>query len=131
MVLDNNVLISALVFRSSNPRRVMELALVGEVRLVSSPPILNELEEVLARKFQRPALVAHAIVSELEAIALVADPAEVPRGARDPDDDTLLATAVGGQASWIVSGDKDLLAIGSYCGVEITTAAWFLRLLGH
>jgi predicted nucleic acid-binding protein len=44
---------------------------------------------------------------------------------RDPDDDKFLECAIDARAVHAVSGDKDLLAIGKYEGVEIVTAAEF------
>ncbi|MBM6988172.1 MAG: putative toxin-antitoxin system toxin component, PIN family [Olsenella umbonata] len=44
---------------------------------------------------------------------------------RDPDDDKFLGCAIDARAIHIVSGDKDLLTIGEYSGIEIVTAAEF------
>ena len=55
------------------------------------------------------------------------EPAIVPRVVRDADDDQVIAAALAAQADLIVSGDDDLLAIGSYQGIRILTAAEALR----
>ena len=46
---------------------------------------------------------------------------------RDPNDDKFIDCAVDSQSKYIVSGDKDLLAVDKYSGVEIVTVADFLR----
>jgi putative PIN family toxin of toxin-antitoxin system len=48
---------------------------------------------------------------------------------RDPSDNMFLACAIEGRADYIVSGDQDLLTLGSYEGIPIVTAAEFLRVL--
>lgn len=56
-------------------------------------------------------------------VAIVVEPDTVPQIVRDPDDDHVLAA----HADLIVSGDQDLLVLGSYQGIPIVTAAEALR----
>ena len=53
-----------------------------------------------------------------------------PTVLNDPDDDLVLAAALAAQADLIVSGDDDLLTLGSYQGISIVSAAECLRRLG-
>lgn len=56
--------------------------------------------------------------------AEVVEPEHVPRVVpNDADDDQVIAAAVSAGADWIVSGDADLLSLGSYQGIPIITAA--------
>jgi predicted nucleic acid-binding protein len=48
---------------------------------------------------------------------------------RDPSDNRLLEAALEGEADYIVSGDRDLLDLGSYEGIGIITPARFLAIL--
>ena len=66
----------------------------------------------------------------LEAIDLV-EPVESPRVARDPDDDQVLACALAAQAEIIVSGDRDLLDLGTFRNIRILTATQALAILGR
>ena len=47
----------------------------------------------------------------------------------DPDDDAVLECAVVGQAQYLVSGDRHLLALSNYQGIQIVKAADFLTQL--
>ncbi|MGH2651842.1 MAG: putative toxin-antitoxin system toxin component, PIN family, partial [Actinomycetota bacterium] len=100
VVLDTNVLLSAVLFRGL-PRSLLESALRGGIDLVTSPTLLMELEELLHRKFHFPSELAHATRTEMESLADVVTPTEVPRVARDPEDDEVLAAAVVGAAEAI------------------------------
>jgi predicted nucleic acid-binding protein len=51
--------------------------------------------------------------------------------ARDPEDDKLLACAVEGRADYLVSGDKDLLVLQEYAGVQVISPAQFVKILGE
>lgn len=44
---------------------------------------------------------------------------------RDPDDDMVLATALSGGAVCILTGDKDLLALKSFDGIDIISPSEF------
>lgn len=113
VVLDTNVLISGYVF-GGLPRALIRGAFSGAFQLVISPALLSELEGVLAERFEMDASAVRTLRSDIEQVADVVIPSEVPRVLDDPDDDEVLAVAVSGEADLIVSGDKDLLRLGSY-----------------
>ena len=106
---------------------MLDAALRGDIRLVSSFALLEELEEVLMEHFGFAARIASAVRAEVEAIADVVDPVDVPKACRDPDDDQVLAAAAVGRAEAIVSGVKDLLVLEDYVGIPILTPAQFDR----
>lgn len=60
---------------------------------------------------------------------IVEDLPQVDTIKADPDDAIFLATAFGGNADYIVSGDHHLLDVGEYKGIQILTPAAFLEIL--
>lgn len=102
-------------------RALLDLARRGRIDLVASPVLLEELEEVLARFM--PEAASAEIQAAIEELTYLVAPEEVPAITRDPDDDHVLAAAVAGQASYVVTRDKDLLTLGSYAGIRIVQPA--------
>jgi len=124
IVVDTNVLVSALHFRG-RPRRLLDDILRGDYALIIGPAILGELEAVLVETCGWTSDRAAADRAELEAIAEVETPVEIPRVCRDPDDHEILAIAVVGAVDALVTGDSDLLALGTHRGVNIMWVADF------
>lgn len=92
---------------------------------------MRELEELLERKFGFAPASATAIRSELESLAVVVVPTDVPRICRESDDDAVLAAALEGRAAFIVTGDRDLLVLGHHEGIEIIGPAGFAERLAQ
>lgn len=136
VVLDTNVLVSALISRGS-PARLLDAARSGHFELCTSERLLTELLDVLQRppialRIERAGLAADEVVSQLRRMALVLTPHVVPPViASDPDDDHVLAAALEAGADLIASGDRrDLLPLGSYRGIPIVNPREALRQLG-
>ena len=126
-VFDNNVLVSGALL-AGVPRQAFDKLLDNGTVLISVP-VLLELAEVLNReKFDK--YVTHDermrfIVGFLK-IAEMIETGETIAICRDPKDDKLLELAVGGNAGFLVTGDKDLLVLNPFRGVEIITPREFL-----
>jgi uncharacterized protein len=127
LVLDTNTALSGLIWQGV-PGKFIDAALAGKVVLISSVPLLAELQGVLQRpKFQQALQRRGVKVSDLfdgyaalvECVVSIelAEPV-----CRDPDDDLVLAVAISGDADLIVSGDDDLLTLGNYRGIDILLA---------
>jgi putative PIN family toxin of toxin-antitoxin system len=131
VVLDTNVLISALMF-GGNPREVLQRAIRGELRLCLSEEILSELGAVLQRpKFGFSVTTVNQILSELAAIAeLVVPSKEISQIKDDPADNRVLECAVEAGAEYVISGDNHLLDLGEYSSIRILNPHQFLLLLG-
>ena len=122
VLLDTNVVLSA-ILTDGPPRALLTSVLRGERELVTSPFLLDELEELLVRKFGFSADAARATRAELEALARVVHPTAIPNVCRDEDDNHVLAAAVAGAAQLLVTGDHDLRALGGHEGIPIVTPA--------
>lgn len=127
VVLDTNVLIAALVAEGlcrEVVHRVIRLRGVA-----TSRPLLDELDATLKRKFKVTPATA-AFLKAYRALARVVEPAPLEKPVcRDPDDDMVLATAVAASATLIVTGDEDLLALGSYAAIAIVPPRRLLEIL--
>lgn len=130
-VYDTNVLVSALVFPGGSPEKVLELARLGEITLVLSPEILEELRAVLVKKFR------YALAEAEQAVDLVAVRAQIVYPTRrlhvirrKDSDNRILEAAVTAVADYLVSGDKrDILPLKKIASTSIVTPAEFLDIL--
>ncbi len=108
---DTNVLVSAIVF-GGLPGRLVELAAEGHIQLILSPPLIEELREVLRRKFGFSDAAAYQAEALLRRISIVVEPQrEVAIISEDPEDNRVLEAARAGDADVIVSGDRHLLSL--------------------
>ena len=90
---------------------------------------MDELDATLKRKFRvTPAAAAFLDAFAKQVVLVEPEPLAKP-GCRDPDDDLVLATAVGARATTIVTGDDELLVLTSYSGIAICTPRFFLEQL--
>ncbi len=127
LVLDTNVLISAFVFPGGAPEDVYRMAIEQSVELVTSPPLLAEFGRILTDKFGWESAMADVAVTQVARIGTVVRPTERIRVVTDdPTDDRVLEAAAEGGADLIVSGDRHLLRLGSWVGVQILKPADFL-----
>lgn len=126
VVADTNILISALMF-GGLPGSFLDLALVQSFALVTSPALLDELDEKLRLKFKVSAPDADIIRSRLQKSAeLVMPGISLAVIKDDPDDDRVLECAIAGKANFVVSGDRHLLKLGSYKGIPIMSVRQFM-----
>ncbi len=130
IVLDTNVLISALAFPGSKPDQILYRIRRGEIELFISPFILSELDRVLREKFRFTKKEADIRVNAIRAIAHVMTPTErITVVTANDDDNRILECVAAAQAEFLVTGDKEhLLPLGSYRGTTIVTPAQFLDL---
>ncbi len=98
-----------------------------QFHLIACPLILQEFEDVLIRKFsstRNEARSALQLVSET--MHRMVRPLEIVEGiCRDPDDDAILACALGAEADYLVTGDTDLLELKIFRGIRIVTPREF------
>ena len=115
VVLDTNVVLSALVFRGRSGGRVRQAWQHGDLVPLASTETVNELLRVLAYpKFGLTQSEQDELLADYlpyaEIVRIPHPPPPVP-ACRDPQDQAFMQLAVAGQAQALVSGDQDLLAI--------------------
>lgn len=123
VLVDTNVVISALLFPTSVPAKALALVL-DRHRLVLTRWIIDELHEVVGRK--RPDLLP-ALEGLLEGIDYeLAEPGRPGVLISDPDDQPILDAAVAAAVDVIVTGDKHFLQL-TLAPPRIVTAREFLN----
>jgi len=129
VVLDTNVVVSALLFRGELSR-LHALWKRKAFTIVASREIVEEYLRVLAYpKFNLTEKEIGDIIREelLPCIEPVMVAEELKGVCVDPDDDKFLACAEAAKADVVVSGDEHLLSLKKYKGCPIITAEKFLR----
>jgi putative PIN family toxin of toxin-antitoxin system len=130
VVLDTNVLLSALVFPGSKPDQVLQRVRQGEVALFLSAFILAELERILRDKFRFTTRQTDERVAVIRRMATLVEPTErIALLVAKDDDNRILECAVAARADYLVTGDKEhLLPLRSIGATQIVTPTAFLEL---
>ena len=125
IVLDTNVLIAALIARGVC-HELLEHCVLRHT-LLTSDFILEETREKLIEKFDYPAELAGEAVTVLRSRMKVVPASKLDSPVcRDPDDDNVLAAALSAHCDCIITGDKDLLVLKAYEGIDIFSPRHFL-----
>ncbi|MGH9598463.1 MAG: putative toxin-antitoxin system toxin component, PIN family [Terracidiphilus sp.] len=129
VVLDTSVLVSGLAYPAGNPGRILNAWRQGALELVLSKYILDEMVHVLPRLSRiklSPAEIRDLADSFLFMADMVEPCAEPDEALRDQDDQLVLGTLRAAEADYLITGDKDLLALaGRY--LIVTPAAFWER----
>jgi uncharacterized protein len=132
VVLDTNILVSALMAPAGNPAEIYTAWQDGRFTLLTSAEQLDELRATL----HKPAVAerikpykAGRLVNELKNFAEMTGPLPRVERSADPGDDFLLALSQVGNANYLVTGDKSgLLALGRHKATRIISARRFAAL---
>ena len=140
VVLDTNVFLSGVLTPGRAPAKLLELVLSGKLKLLISPPIIQEIQRV----FHYPGIIKVIKKRKLEskeleeAVFRIMRVAHITPGAvnvegvaADPSDDMFLACALEGQADYIISGDHHLTDLKDYQGIRIMAPSAFIRLMSE
>lgn len=135
IVLDTNVVVSALLSAHGYPAEILRRWEAGEFDLLTSQFLLTELRRVLA--YDRVKTYLQLSQAEIESFlqgyrmfALFVEPQiSLDVLQEDPDDNHVLECALAGNAAYIVSGDEHLLALRGYQGIVILSPASFITML--
>ena len=130
VVLDVNVIVSAFPSKSGVPLTVVRFGLSGTFEIVMSEHILLGVKRAWDKPYYRERfneIEARRALNVLRANAFVVEPSRAAMGvANDLEDDLVLGTAIAGQADYLVTGDRGLLRLVEYMGIEIVSPQEFL-----
>ncbi|HJP95587.1 MAG TPA: putative toxin-antitoxin system toxin component, PIN family [Pyrinomonadaceae bacterium] len=131
ILVDTNVVVSALI-RDGLPRRVIEeIVAHGDWFWIVTVDIENEYREVLARpKFKIPPSIQQGFNAFVEMVTIRVQPVSAPSFPRDPKDELFIAAALACDADYLITGDKDLLDEQPLPSTQILNPAQFARLFG-
>lgn len=120
VIVDTNVFVSG-VFFTGPPYQILKAWRDGKISLVISREIFEEYHRVgqaLGKKFPGVDVdpILHMVTVEAE---LIRAPQLSKRVCQDPDDDKFLACALAAKTKFIVSGDKRLLEVSGFSGIEV------------
>ena len=128
IILDANLIIAA--FATHGICHLILESCLSNHEVFLSDPILGEVTGKLERKIKLPPALVAEIKDYLRAQTTLHNPLppEAPI-CRDPDDDPILCLAEEVAAHYLVSGDKDLLELGSHGVTSIVTPRRFADIL--
>ncbi len=132
VVLDTNVLLSGIAYPASVPGKIMAAWRHGSVDVLLSAYILDELRRVLPRLTHRHGLTLAEIEDLVDALSIQAEVIESPPGVepdlRDVDDQLVLGTLLEAlktsAADYLITGDKDLLALADRYPIVAPAKFW-------
>jgi putative PIN family toxin of toxin-antitoxin system len=135
VVIDTSVLIHYLIRPGAAIRHILEnLWLTDQIRIVSSPELIAELRDVLARPKMK-ALIhpdeGETLLALLNIKAeILPNLGDIPTFTRDPKDDKFVACAVAGKVDFLISLDKDILVLGQVGEIKFVTPYQFVNRSG-
>jgi putative PIN family toxin of toxin-antitoxin system len=127
VVLDANVLVSGLAYPNGIPGRIVDAWLQGGLAVVLSYYILDEMVRVLPklpanRRTQRE--IRDLADSFLSLAAIVETDGKIEPALRDAADQQILGTLRASQADYLITGDKDLLALAERSPIVTPAMFW-------
>ena len=132
LVIDTNVLLSALISSASPSAQILALWRTRKFEVLTSAEQIDEIARVTRYPRIRARLtppLAGRLVNGLRDVAILVEKLPKLDRSLDPDDNYLLALAEAGQAHFLVTGDKPLLALKRHKSTRIVTPAALLKLL--
>lgn len=129
VVLDTNILVSAIVFRG-NPEKVLKLAATKKINGVTSLFLLAELTETLSKKFSFDEEKTLLVVQKIKNFLQIVYPKKEINILKDNNpDNRVLETGIEGECDYIITGDKELLALEKFKDIKILNAKDLLEKL--
>lgn len=131
VVFDTNIYVSALAIPGGVAERAMLMGVEGAFELALSHPILDEVLGILSRKFARDAEQLARTAIFLSSMAELVVPTRQVHVLADAPDNRILECALCADADLIVTGDQQMLALGTWQGIEIVSLREFVERVGR
>jgi uncharacterized protein len=135
VVLDTNILVSALLNQASPAAQLVTLWRQGRFDLLTASEQFDELARVTRYPKIRariPPPLAGRLINQLRELTVVVEKLPSIHRARDPCDNYLLAIAAAGEADYLITGDKgDLLSLKQHERTRIVSVRQFLAETGR
>ena len=128
VVFDTNIFVSAFATSGQQAHKAIDRVTLGRDRLLISKAIIDEVLNVLTRKF------AHDSDGVARTALLLGEMGEILatkqrlRLLKDEPDNRILECAVAGQADLIVTGDRELLDLKQFQGIRIVSLRSYLHM---
>ncbi len=130
VVVDTNVIVSALISSRGNEALVLAAINQGLLTPLFSLEILAEYREVLLRpKFSFPSLEVEALMDLLGRCGKIVATSGIRHVSSDPEDDKFIACALTGRAQFLVTGNKKHFPSNRMSGVKVVNAGELLEFI--
>jgi putative PIN family toxin of toxin-antitoxin system len=132
VVIDTNTLISAMGWKNSKPRKIIEGCLYNKWGLVESIDLLREFIEVIQRpkfNFISEEDKKEFLINLMNICDFVEPKKKLELIKDDPDDNIVLECALEGNVDYIISGDEHLLKLKKFENIKIVSSDNFLKII--
>ena len=131
IVLDTSVLISAIGWKDSKPRRILDLCINKDITLLISKQSIKELKYVLFRSkfdFIQDYIKDEILIliNKISELILVKTKLDI---CRDKCDNKFIELAIDGNADYIISSDEDLLTLKQFGRIKMINPNDFIELI--
>ncbi len=131
VTVDSNIWVSAFGY-GGKPRRLIEMADAGEIRIDISAFIIEEVLRTLREKFEWSVERLQEAADQMTVIARKVVPSRtVDVLKEDPSDNRILECAAHARSDYLVTGDKALLSLGTFEDMPIVRVADFLEIVSR
>lgn len=136
-VLDTNVFVSGIKSQKTPPGQIVDAWRKKQFTVVTSPQLLLEIHEVLRRPAilellkKTPEEVDEFVQNLIQKTFVTEGKLELDVLKNDPDDNMVLATAIEGQAVYLVTGNAKHFPSEEYQGIKIVTPQEFISILSN
>ena len=138
IVIDTNILVSAILTPKGNPAKILKHVLEGKLNLIISPAILEETQQVLRyprlvklmKKNKITRKEVYDFLGKMSKVAVITPgKLEIDAIPDDPADNKILACGLEGEADYLISGNHHLTDLKIFQGIKIMNPSTFLKII--